>query len=478
MSIFFDQKDQFYNGTSNLETDAGQMSFLDGGALADRYPMTIGTYVKASPYYVTANDSYITQRKAISTFYQSFSPNPAGYLLTETALSMDTGTGGDFSNTDDTAFLDWQDQWDGVNNDAINVLVTPESNVSAGGRWFFRATVFDAGVQHDYLIDPADGTVLVNKTENLVQPASAVTTNTTSVRLYGSVSGGLSTESKGAEGLKIGEHCTWNRVISLADLQAFAQVGFASINEPTGLILDWNFLVDWRSIVATDKMKDYSTNDITSTFNKAFGQVDTPWNNFSTDNPVPVFIPSISSTEHDTVTANVFSGNAGTCYIGVYPRAATAPTAPQLVAGTGAISTASAVLDGTSASDITATHPDTGTEYTLYLVQDTTGSGDYTDVFDIDYTSPTKYSETLIDIDGASLDSITAIEYSWYDSTDFNNLGSAKITGTVEVTDGSGLLETTLPTTITTAKGADGTMVLKVDDAGTIRTAAHIVTVK
>ena len=467
--------------------------FIGTAPLPELSDVTLFAYVK--PRFAEATEQ-ITSGDAAGTYKSKFAfqyapfrfgtgsptfqfPSVGCNLSLDFTMSTTTQTSG-ASLSLDAAQVVTDDDGGTFTTDA-RALDTILANVIASDeQWLAVACVssLPSGVITSYIIDPADGTVLFSGTDTDVQNGSASP-------FVGATppDGSLSIARIGGRApnyvvtntdfdYKLAEMCIWHGAKTQAELQAFAQVGFAAVNEPTDLVLDWNFMLNWG---ATDQttIPDQSGNGNTGDIIDVSSQTQ-----FFTDNPVPVFIPQLTGNEHDEITVNLFSGNSGTVYGGVYPRAATAPTDAELVAGTGALSTSTVTLDGIVTSDITLTQPDTGTLYTVYFVQDTTGGGAYTEVFELDYQSPTKYSETLIDIDGVSLDSITAIEYSWYDSTDFNNLGSAKITGTVEVTNGSGLLETTLPTTITTAKGSDGTMVLKVDDAGTIRTAAHIVTVK
>lgn len=354
------------------------------------------------------------------------------------------------------------------------------STIAADEKWLAIAmtSTLPAGEVTVYLIDPEDGTILYTESDTDVQDGNAhpfiggtpPNGNSHFVRLGGQDPNNVVTNTD--EDYKLGEFCIWHVLKTPAQLQAFAQVGFAAINEPVGLVLDWNFMLDWRNndpAVITDQSGNGNHGVISDTGIQ---------NQFSTDNPVPVFIPQQTSNEHDISTFNIFSGTAGALYMGVYARNATAPTAAALVAGTGALTTATDTLDGINTKDVDIAQPDTGADYTVYFVQDTTGSGDYSEVYEFDYTSPTKYSETVGTYQNEPLASITAIEYSWFDSVDFDNLGPAKVTGNTEVTDASGLLEITLPTNISTAKGSQGVMSLKVVSGGKTRTGSHIATVK
>ena len=488
MSIFFNQRPdginpsaQFYNGQANISTSSTSSPFtaLDGRTFAERYAKTQGIFIKIRNHYEAGSDpaDYVNSRTVTGSLIDQASNQ--GLHLGNITLGCDTGTGGGFEDNTELVFVSLQDKWDGTfTGGTVSSGQDPfGQGVSQAERWYFVATQFNSSTDITlYVIDPDNGNLLLTLQDTELTPSSASTTASTQFKLSGAINADAATDE--SDGLYLGEVLIWDESVPLAELQAFAQVGFGVINRPQNLILDWNFLVDWRGTNALDTIDDKSASNATGTFGKAFGQGTTGWDNFSTDNPVPVFIPSISGNEHDVLELSIFSGTAGTCYFGTYPSGATAPTEAEIVAGTGALSTGSILLDGVSVIPASASQPDTGTDYVCYLVQDENDLGSYGPVIPLAYTSATKYSETVVDIDDTALVNLSAIQYTWYDSTDFDNLGTAKTTGTVEVTDGAALLEITLPTSITTAKGSDGTMVLKVDDGGTVRTAAHVVTVK
>ena len=339
-------------------------------------------------------------------------------------------------------------------------------------------SLLPSGTITNYLIDPIDGSVLYTNTDTDAQDGNdspfvggtPIDASRFFGRIYGQ--GPNDTVVNTDWDYKLAELCIWHEEKSLATMQAFAQVGFAAINEPSGLVLDWNFMLDWRlnnSAQIDDQSGNGNHGDILDTGIR---------NQFFTDNPVPVFIPQVLLNEHDFIRFDLFSGSAGTIYAGIYPRAAGKPIASALASGSGALTVATVVGTGTSSVALDIDQPDTGTDYTVYFTQDTTGSGDYTDVFDYDYTSPTKYSETAVDIEDEDLPDLVDIQYSWFDSVDVDNMGPVKHSGSAEATDRDALLEITLPTSISTNKGEFGIMVLKVITGEITRTATHISEVK
>lgn len=354
------------------------------------------------------------------------------------------------------------------------------------GDWVFYAITFnfDGGDQaFMYLIDPADGTTLLTEnafrlpaSDTTASPFTSILTDTTQpyLQFRSTVSNDPAPkEYSGAGDTLIAEVCFWNEVKTEAALQAFAQVGFASINEPSGLVLDWNFMKNWTASNAAVVPDDSPNgNDADVLVDAAIVEA------YNVDAPVPIFILQEGAAEFDSYTFNVFSASTGTARIGAWPSGTPVPSQADVFAGTGAVLSTTFEPDGIAALDVVLSGLTTGTEYEIFAVQDRLNATDYTPVQQLTVTTPTKYSETLVDVSGNNLASVSSIQYAWYDSVDANNLGTAKVTGTTEATDGVGLMEVTLPTSITTAKGAQGTMVLKVDDGGTIRTASHIVTVK
>ena len=493
MSMFVDQGEYFFTGTKGIRTSTTSSPFtsFDGLAFADRYPLTIFSFFKFNNYFNAGSSqpssAYVTRRTA----YGRWADGTANQMDSTLDVELDTGVvsgSGAFDDVDNTMYTGASDRWDGnFASQTIQMLEVfgpdgpDEYAASSAGRWLAFAQVYSSeSLRTEYLIDPSDGTVVFTNIRTDTQTSTSLLTSQTSFRyaLQSTINKTFGGDYDRDDGAYIGEVCVWRRDISQADLQAFAQVGFASINEPTDLVVDWNFLVDWRTDSSTDTINDSSPYGATGEFETSFGYTTSPWNNFSTDNPVPVFIPQITDNQHDVLNLDIFSGIAGECYFSVYAANATAPTEAEIVAGSG-LTNGSVTLDGINTSSTSVAQPDTGTVYIIYLVQDENDAGSYGPIVPIEYTSSTKYSEIITDIEGTETTNLNNIKYKWYDSTDLSALGSSTADGTTEVTDGTGLLEITLLDGVTTtAKGSQGTMMLQVDDGGTIKTAYHIVTVK
>lgn len=491
--MFVDQGEYFSNTTKGIITSTTSSPFtsLDGLTFADRYPLTILSFFKFNNYFNSGSSqpstAYASRRIAYGRWIDGSANQMDSNLDVDLDIGIVTGSGA-FDNVNNTMFSAATDRWDGnfeaetiQNTDVFGLDGDNAFSASSSGRWLVFAQVYSsASLRTEYLIDPSDGTVIFTNTRTDVQTSTSLLTSQTAFRyaLGTTINKSFGGDYDRDDGAYIGEVCVWRRDISQSDLQAFAQVGFASINEPTDLVLDWNFLVDWRTDSSTDTINDSSTYGATGTFETSFGYTTSPWNNFSTDNPVPVFIPQITDNQHDTLGLDIFSGVAGECYFSVYAANATAPTEAEIVAGSG-LTNGNVTLDGTNTFSTSVAQPDTGTDYILYLVQDENDAGSYGPIVPIEYTSSTKYSEIITDIEGTETTNLNNIKYKWFDSTDLSALGSSTADGTTEVTDGTGLLEITLPDGVTTtAKGSQGTMMLQVDDGGTIKTAYHIVTVK
>lgn len=489
MSIFFNQRasagnpdtGQFYNGSASLSTSTTSSPFttLDGRTFAQRYPITFGVYMKAENHYQAGftPERYAFSRTITGTFIDQALNRGARLLSTD--LGCDDGAGGSFDTVATVIYQSLQDKWDGVfSGGTVASAQNPfGAGVSQTGRWFFIAAQFNSPSDIvSFIIDPDDGAVLLTQQKTDTIPSTSDTTAATQFKLSGAFS--TDTTDDVDNGLSIGEALLWDEQVSLAELQAFAQVGFGHINRPQNLILDWNFLIDWRATNALDTIDDKSPSGATGTFNKAFGQLNTGWNNFSTDNPVPVFIPTISGNEHDVLELSIFSGTAGTCYFGIYPAAATPPTEAEIVAGTNALSTNSILLDGSSSFPATIAQPDTGTAYVCYLVQDENDSGAYGPIIPLAYTSATKYSQNVGNAAGDRWVNKTGIRWAWFDEVEPQNWGSPRAKGSGESVDADGLLEITLPLSISTPKGGRGTMALYATFDDGEQAAYHPVTVK
>ncbi len=362
-----------------------------------------------------------------------------------------------------------------VQNDAQeNFTSTRSANakmqIPYSNNWYMLASVYESTtLRTSYIIDPSDGSVL----------DSDVNTQVTNLGIPSNFSGGeppyLTTSGTFFPDLYFAEIDMWEAALSQAELQAFAQVGFAELNRPTDLVLSWNFMRDWKASGAVNSVEDSAGSDanliIPSSLNNA--------SNFSTSNPVPVFIISPTGAEHDLLSFSLFSATAGTAKAAAYPTGTPQPSDADIFNGVGAVATGSAALDGVNDFTLTISGLDTGTTYDIFFIQDENDLGTYNNPQMQTITTPTKYSEIITNIEGTETTNLSNIKYKWFDSTDLSALGSSTADGTTEVTDGTGLLEVTLPNGVTTtAKGSQGTMMLQVDDGGTIKTAYHIVTVK
>ena len=493
MSMFIDQGEYFFTSTKGIitSTTSSPYTSFDGLAFADRYPLTIFSFFKFNNYFNSgssqANTAYVDRRTA----YGRWVDGPSNQMDSILDVNLDTGIvsgSGAFDDVNNSMYSGANDRWAGnfesqsiSEFDVFGLDGPNEFSASSSGRWLAFAQVYSsASLRTEYLIDPSDGSVIFTNTRTDTQTGTSLLTSQTSFRyaLNATLTKNFGGDPDKDDGAYIGEVCVWRRDMSQAELQAFAQIGFASINEPTDLVLDWNFLIDWRTDSSTDTINDSSTYGATGTFETSFGYNISPWNNFSTDNPVPVFIPQITNNQHDTLGLNIFSGVSGECYFSVYAANATAPTEAEIVAGSG-LTNGNITLNGVDTFSTSVAQPDTGTDYIIYLVQDENDAGSYGPIVPVEYTSSTKYSEIITDIEGTETVNLNNIKYKWFDSTDLSALGLSTADGTTEVTDGTGLLEITLSDGVTTtAKGSQGTMMLQVDDGGTIKTAYHIVTVK
>lgn len=351
-------------------------------------------------------------------------------------------------------------------------------------RWYCFAMSFDPQVAQviAYIIEPTTGTLLYKAASPIVAPDlllppyvdQAFPDSTQYIRAE--VVGNSSVNGHANDWLTngcmmVGEIAYWEDVVSESEFITLAQKGFAHLNRPTNLSFDWNMMLDWGG---GTNIPDLSGNG----YDGQMADTLMP-SSFSTDNPVPVFIVQETGNEHDVLTLDLFSGIAGECRWGVYPRGHAEPTPADVWNGVApATSTGSVVLDGASSSQVNIAQPDTGTDYDIYFTQDETGGGVYTEVTKFQYTSPTKYSELITDVTGTSVGAQTGIQWAWFDEENPSQLTTAVTQGTAEITDGTGLLEITLPTTILTPKGSKGTMVLRADWGGGVQTASHLAEVK
>ena len=428
-------------------TAAYEAAFYPVLTQAGRYPLTIGYFVKGNRSVYGATAGTTTLRVRGGAWNPSNSPSTTAEVEFRDVnerprfIAREIGNGPNRSASLSTDFSVMEDKW-----------------------YFIAASYFSASYRRVTVHDPIDGSLI----GQVLDTANSSTLDITSGVL------GIGAQFFDSLGMEttVAEMCTWREFMDLADLAAFSQVGFAATNRPTNLMQDLNFIYNWQSTGDPLVVEDNGPYGMDATLPSTTDIVYTP------ESPVPVFITDLSNMEFNEITYLMFSVQAGSAYAALYPSGTVRPPNADIVAGTGALASGSVALDGAAPLNLTLTLPNTDTAYVVYFAQDIGDGGSNYNEESSTFTSPTKYSETVVDIDDTALASLTAISYAWYDSTDFSNLGSAKTTGTAEVTDGSALLEITLPTSITTAKGSDGTMVLKVDDGGTVRTAAHVVTVK
>jgi hypothetical protein len=81
--------------------------------------------------------------------------------------------------------------------------------------------------------------------------------------------------------------------------------------------------------------------------------------------------------------------------------------------------------------------------------------------------SPLQVTCTLVTRSGAAIPNLTALSWAWFDAVDPNLFGAPSDQGEVETTDGSGVIEVSLPSTTLTA-GQSGTLVLRADDGSSL----------
>jgi hypothetical protein len=177
------------------------------------------------------------------------------------------------------------------------------------------------------------------------------------------------------------------------------------------------------------------------------------------------------------MTVALFSATTGTAKMSAYPAGTPQPTEEEIFAGATAVETISVEPDGASEVTGVFTNLVTGTDYVIYSVQDD-GQGGYGPVASFVFTTPTKYSEIITDVTGAEVTGQSGIQWAWFDEENPSTLTTAVTQGVAELTDATGLLEITLPTSISTPKGSKGTMVLRADWGGGVQTASHLVEVK
>lgn len=438
-------------GNKNGATSADWTAAYDGMLTSEKYPRTYISFIRCD--------------------------GPQDFTSGYCSISMRTHYTTQNSNRDFMTLAYYRDlgESDYIRCSAIENFASTRSASSAmqlpySNKWYMFASVYISKTSRkSYIIDPEDGTVLGYNLNTEVTNFGTLSTFSGGQPPYFLATGNFFPD------FYFAEIDMWEDELSQSELQAFSQVGFAELNRPTNLVLSWNFMRDWKASGAVDSVDDAAGSDanliIPSSLNNA--------SNFSTSNPVPVFIISPTGAEHDLLSFSLFSATAGTAKAAAYPTGTPQPSDADIFNGVGAVATGSAVLDGVGDFALTLTGLDTGTTYDIFFIQDEDDLGTYNNPQMQSITTPTKYSEIITNIEGNETLNLSNIKYKWYDSTDLSALGSSTADGTTEVTDGTGLLEITLPDGVTTtAKGSQGTMMLQVDDGGTIKTAYHIATVK
>ena len=377
-----------------------------------------------------------------------------------------------------------------ISYDAVGVRTKanePQTNTIPANGWFCMASTLDAttGDFTFYAIDPADGTILYKNIYNWpipnapAYPYDGRTRGANNFVLpfkFRRSSNNGTVLNSHTHDMLLAEWDYWEGTAKTeAELVALSQIGFAETNLPQDLVFSINWMRDWRLDGNPTQTDDASGNGNHAliTFDHAY----------SLDNPVPVFLMREASAEHDYVEVGLFSASTGTTRICAYPSGTAQPSDADIFNGVGAVSSIVVQPDGIVEGLYQLSGLDTGTEYELFAIQDEQDLGSYGSVAKITVNTPYKYSETVGNVSGNPWISKTGIQWSWFDSTDTNSLGSASASGTLsstpsEETDANGLLEITLPTSISTAKGGQGTMVLRADFDGAVQTASHIVTVK
>ena len=375
--------------------------------------------------------------------------------------------------------------YDGVT--VHNVSNEPQTNTIPANGSFCMASTLDAttGDFTFYAIDPADGTVLYKNIYNHPIPSAPAYPYDGTVRGSSNFTVPFNIARAATNATVVNSHthdmllAEWDywegTAKTEAELVALSQVGFAETNLPQDLVFSINWMRDWRLDGNPTQTDDASGNG-----NHA---VITSEHAYTLDNPVPVFLMRTASAEHDYMEIGLFSASTGTARICAYPSGTAQPSDSDIFNGVGAVSSVIAQPDGIVEGLYQLSGLDTDTEYEIFAIQDELDSGSYGTVAKITVNTPYKYSETVNNVNGDPWISKTGIQWSWFDSTDANSLGSASASGTLsstlsEETDATGLLEITLPTSISTAKGGQGTMVLRSDFDGAVQTASHIVTVK
>jgi hypothetical protein len=464
-----------------------------GKSLPELASYTTGLFVKARHMLSEesgGSSNTVVYRKATAYLYPwrgstgAFNTYSSNNIMVTSEAGSPRSYGSSFAHSLPYAF--GSTDADITSNDATQSDTVAWENQDFRDRWLFIGGTFDYASKtiSNYIIDPSDGSVLQERSTLDPSDYSTALHSEVATSAIGDLTWTLQTGYSNYTGgvqsytdydLLIAEWSVWQRALTKAELVAYSQVGFAEINAPTDLGFSFNFMRDWS---ATSGSKQ----EVFSSVNPADILLSTYTDeqlNYVLDNPVPVYLLNQTSSEPDGIDLSLFSAVNGTAKVSAYPSGTAQPTDADIFNGVGAVSTLTLQPDGLGDVTGTMTGLVTGTEYVLYSVQDELdGGGTYGSVASVTLTTPTKYSENISDVAGTSVGAQTGIQWAWFDSVDPDTLGNPSAQGTAEVTDATGLLEVTLPTTISTAKGSQGTMVLRSDWGGSTQTASHLVEVK
>ncbi len=475
-------------GNNFLRLDSANSTFftsLLNQPARDALPeFTLGFYYKARAWTTGEGQSNNTDkvRRKFIAWPVFFSNGYLNHTLTE--ISPQTKASGD--NTVESPYF--RNTW--YSGAFHTVFASFETRESLGGtpikdKWLFIASKGDltTGTGSITVIDPEDGTVLDHQTVSNGRLLSDPIFDTVDNDIAGNTFN-LSADSNHPNGspvhtdwtVQVAEIDVWNDIKSTAELQAFAQVGFADINLNTNLQLSWNFMRNWEAVSGSKYQVLCATGD--NNTGNFTGTIPTTSFMYTLDNPVPVFLLRSTDNEHDYTRFGVFTAATGTTKVSVYTSGTAQPSKADIFNGVGAVSQTTLTPDGVSEAFGDASGLTTGTDYVAYAVQDEFDLGSYGPVATTNFTTPTKYSEIITDVEGNIAANGLGIEWAWFDAQLPQNMNNPAASGIQESTDANGLLEITLPTSVATAKGSKGTMVLRAEWLSGESSAAHIVTVK
>lgn len=332
-------------------------------------------------------------------------------------------------------------------------------------RWFFVVAQYSSNnFRGITVIDPSDGAIL----KNALDGQSAAGFNRGNILGLSLRLGRSNLQPK----MVIAEIVSWREVVPITELQAFAQVGFAATNRPANLLQDINFIYNWQNTGAANEVEDRGPHGMDVVLPTDPNVV------YVTDSPVPVFIVILDNLGPSSADYSLFSVQPGTGYLGAWPAGTPRPSDEDIVAGIDAVTTVSGYMDGVNNTNVSLPLADTGTTYEIYGVQDINDAGTDFNSYTGNVTSPTKYSQNVASAAGDRWVNKTGIRWAWFDDIEPQNFSSPAAKGSGESVDSDGLLEITLPSSISTPKGSRGTMVLYATFDDGEQTAYHPVTVK